>query len=105
VLAVGYLLPFFYLLWSLRKGRIAGPNPWRATGLEWQTTSPPSTFNFDATPVVRIGPYAYNPTADELEDARLELESLRRRWETMQQETEGAHVNGNAEGSEKTIGN
>src|SRR5262249_24421693 len=28
VLAVGYLLPFFYLSWSLRSGRRAGPNPW-----------------------------------------------------------------------------
>jgi cytochrome c oxidase subunit 1 len=84
ILAIGYLLPFCYLLWSLKKGRIAGPNPWRATGLEWQTTSPPPTFNFDATPVVRVGPYAYNPAADEAEDARLEIEAARRKWEAAQ---------------------
>ena len=41
ILAVGYLLPMFYLLWSLRYGELAGPNPWQATGLEWQTDSPP----------------------------------------------------------------
>src|SRR6201988_4485045 len=34
ILAVVYLLPLFYLVWSLRYGRRAGPNPWRATGLE-----------------------------------------------------------------------
>ena len=42
IMAVGYLLPFIYLLWSLKYGPVAGPNPWRATGLEWQTSSPPT---------------------------------------------------------------
>ena len=41
ILAVGYLLPLAYLLLSLRLGVQAGPNPWSAAGLEWQTTSPP----------------------------------------------------------------
>ena len=35
VLAVGYLLPLIYFAWSLRYGRVAGANPWGATGLEW----------------------------------------------------------------------
>ena len=39
----------------------AGPNPWRATGLEWHTTSPPPTDNFAETPVVTLPPYVYNP--------------------------------------------
>ncbi|HEX8538901.1 MAG TPA: cbb3-type cytochrome c oxidase subunit I, partial [Cystobacter sp.] len=34
ILAVGYVLPLVYLLLSLRYGAEAGPNPWRATGLE-----------------------------------------------------------------------
>src|SRR5437016_5552550 len=34
ILAVGYFLPLVYLLWSLRFGRKAGPNPWGAVGLE-----------------------------------------------------------------------
>jgi cytochrome c oxidase subunit 1 len=75
IMAVGYILPLFYLLWSLKNGPIAGSNPWRATGLEWQTPSPPPTFNFDKTPVVTIGPYAYNPEADEVADA--EADALR----------------------------
>jgi cytochrome c oxidase subunit I len=60
VLALGFLLPLVYLLWSLKHGEKAGDNPWGATGLEWQTPSPPPTFNFDYQPVVTTGPYAYS---------------------------------------------
>jgi len=59
VLAVGFILPAIYFLWSLRYGEIAGPNPWNAKGLEWQTTSPPPTTNFLVTPVVTEEPYHY----------------------------------------------
>jgi cytochrome c oxidase subunit I len=59
VLAVGYALPAFYLLYSLFKGKPAGPNPWGATGLEWTIPSPPPTHNFDTTPVVNEPPYNY----------------------------------------------
>lgn len=61
VLAVGYALPFFYLGWSLFRGKRAGANPWAATGLEWQTPSPPPTHNFDRTPTVTRPPYQYRP--------------------------------------------
>jgi cytochrome c oxidase subunit 1 len=59
VLLVGYLLPFTYLFYSLFYGEEAGDNPWDATGLEWQTSSPPPTENFYTTPVVTEGPYEY----------------------------------------------
>ncbi|MBO0911678.1 MAG: cytochrome c oxidase subunit I, partial [Acidobacteria bacterium] len=36
ILAVGYLLPIIYLVWSLRYGKPASDNPWQATGLEWR---------------------------------------------------------------------
>ncbi|HEX6805061.1 MAG TPA: cytochrome c oxidase subunit I [Terriglobales bacterium] len=60
ILAIGYLLPMLYLLWSLRYGKIAPDNPWQATGLEWRTASPPPTFNFDETPEVTWEAYEYD---------------------------------------------
>jgi cytochrome c oxidase subunit 1 len=59
ILAVGYLIPMVYLIWSLRYGERAEPNPWHATGLEWQTPSPPPPDNFETTPVVTREAYAY----------------------------------------------
>jgi cytochrome c oxidase subunit 1 len=59
ILGVGYLIPLVYFVWSMRYGKKAGSNPWGAKGLEWQTPSPPPTFNFDETPVVREEAYDY----------------------------------------------
>jgi cytochrome c oxidase subunit 1 len=59
ILAVGYVLPMVYFLWSMRYGKLADDNPWGAAGLEWQTTSPPPTFNFDQEPVVTWEAYNY----------------------------------------------
>jgi cytochrome c oxidase subunit 1 len=64
LLAIGYLLPLTYLLWSLRYGKPAGANPWAAAGLEWRTASPPPEYNFDETPIVCEGAYAYDPTLE-----------------------------------------
>ncbi|MGE3275968.1 MAG: cytochrome c oxidase subunit I [Vicinamibacterales bacterium] len=61
ILGLGYLLPVIYLLWSLKHGEIAGPNPWKASGLEWQIASPPPTENFAVTPIVTHEPYEYTP--------------------------------------------
>jgi cytochrome c oxidase subunit 1 len=59
ILGVGYLIPLIYFIWSLRYGPPAGPNPWKAKGLEWQTPSPPPTENFEEIPVVTEEAYAY----------------------------------------------
>ena len=59
ILAVGYVLPLIYLLWSLRYGALAGDNPFGATGLEWRTPSPPPTYNFEETPIVTWEAYDY----------------------------------------------
>jgi cytochrome c oxidase subunit 1 len=53
-------LPLSYLLLSLYYGPKAGANPWGATGLEWQTPSPPPKDNFEVTPIVVTGPYEYS---------------------------------------------
>ncbi|MDQ1473338.1 MAG: cytochrome c oxidase subunit [Bryobacterales bacterium] len=59
VLGLGFLIPGIYLIWSLKYGKLAGPNPWGATGLEWQTASPPPTENFEITPVITTEAYDY----------------------------------------------
>jgi cytochrome c oxidase subunit 1 len=68
VLAAAYLMPLVYLGWSLFWGARAGPNPWGAKGLEWQTSSPPPEHNFDRPPNVPEVPYDYHPGR---EDARV----------------------------------
>jgi cytochrome c oxidase subunit 1 len=65
ILGVGYLIPLIYLLWSLKRGKVAGANPWGATTLEWQTASPPITQNFPTTPVVTSGSYEF-PALEEV---------------------------------------
>jgi len=60
ILAVGYALPMCYFLWSLKWGKVAPANPWGAKGLEWETSSPPPTYNFDVMPVVTGPAYAYS---------------------------------------------
>jgi cytochrome c oxidase subunit 1 len=66
ILGLGYVIPLVYLIWSLRYSPEAGPNPWRATGLEWQTSSPPPTHNFDTQPVVTEEAYAYGAKEQEV---------------------------------------
>jgi len=69
VLAVGYLLPMIYFLWSMRYGKVAPDNPWNAAGLEWMKPSPPPTFNFEETPVVTWEAYNY----DEIDHPKQEV--------------------------------
>ena len=61
ILGFGYLIPVVYLLWSLKRGAISGPNPWHASGLEWEIPSPPPTANFSNTPRVSDAPYRFAP--------------------------------------------
>ncbi|MBI1293712.1 cytochrome c oxidase subunit I [bacterium] len=61
ILAIGYLLPLGYLIWSLYWGKKAEDNPWGGSGLEWQISSPPPTHNFAETPVITREPYHYEP--------------------------------------------
>jgi cytochrome c oxidase subunit I len=45
---------------SLKWGKVAGPNPWRANTLEWAAPSPPPHGNFETQPSVYRGPYEYS---------------------------------------------
>jgi len=53
ILALGILITVFNVIRSVRKGPIAGPDPWKANTLEWFTTSPPPQNNFDTVPRIR----------------------------------------------------
>jgi cytochrome c oxidase subunit 1 len=64
ILAIGYLLPAIYFTYSLVKGVAAPANPWGAKGLEWTTSSPPPTFNFDEEVVVNEPAYDYKPSRE-----------------------------------------
>jgi cytochrome c oxidase subunit 1 len=72
ILGIAYIIPLIYLFWSMRYGPIASANPWGATGLEWHTTSPPPTENFERTPVVTHEAYDYGAEEDPFEDSRKE---------------------------------
>ena len=73
VLGVGMLMPVVYLLHSLIYGKQAGDNPWMHPGLEWRTSSPPPTENFEKTPVVTWEAYEFG------EESGMDLEEARRR--------------------------
>jgi cytochrome c oxidase subunit I len=62
IVGFAQLVFLFNLLWSIRHGREAGGNPWRATSLEWQTSeTPPAHGNFGKElPVVYRWAYDYN---------------------------------------------
>jgi cytochrome c oxidase subunit I len=53
IIGLGVLVTVINVLSSLKKGVIAGPDPWKANTLEWFTTSPPPQNNFDIVPRVR----------------------------------------------------
>lgn len=53
-------LPFiFNILVSWLQGEKAPANPWRAIGLEWLISSPPSVENFEEIPIIISEPYGY----------------------------------------------
>jgi cytochrome c oxidase subunit 1/cytochrome c oxidase subunit I+III len=52
VFAVGVLIFIVNVIVSLRRGRVAGDNPWDAPTLEWATSSPPPPYNFTVIPIV-----------------------------------------------------
>jgi cytochrome c oxidase subunit I len=69
ILGIGYLIPMVYLIWSMRYGPHAPPNPWGACGLEWRTSSPPPTQNFEQTPVVTWEAYEFRPREERMSSA------------------------------------
>jgi cytochrome c oxidase subunit 1 len=72
ILGIAYVIPLIYLVWSMRYGPIASANPWGATGLEWRTSSPPPTANFERTPIVTEEAYDYGGEHASFADSRQE---------------------------------
>jgi cytochrome c oxidase subunit 1 len=59
VVGLSTLIFLYNVIVSWRTGRRAADNPWKALTIEWQVSSPPPVFNFDAVPSVVGGPYEY----------------------------------------------
>jgi cytochrome c oxidase subunit 1 len=57
----------FNFFWSMKKGKVAGANPWRSNTLEWTTDqTPPGHGNWHDLPTCYRGPYEYSvPGRDE----------------------------------------
>ncbi len=68
LLAFGFIIIAIYLIYALKNGAVAGPNPWGSPGLEWRTPSPPPKHNFDETPVVDEEPYTYQKKGEKVEE-------------------------------------
>jgi len=66
ILGLGILLTIINVLRSVKKGPIAGPDPWKANTLEWFTESPPPANNFDVVPRIR--------SVEPMKDIRREVE-------------------------------
>jgi cytochrome c oxidase subunit 1 len=45
---------------SMKKGKIAGDNPWNVGTLDWTCTSPPPVYNFKVIPTVHHGPHEFS---------------------------------------------
>ena len=61
IIAATQVLFLYNIIVSLKKGEKAGPNPWKATSLEWQTPSPPKHGNWGhSLPEVHRWAYDYS---------------------------------------------
>ena len=73
ILGIGLVLPVIYLTYSIFFGEKASANPYMHPGLEWRTSSPPPTENFETMPVVTWEAYEFG------EENGLDLEEAKRR--------------------------
>jgi cytochrome c oxidase subunit I+III len=98
-IATAVLVFLINVVRSLRVGDVAGENPWRSSGLEWATTSPPPSFNFVHTAVVHSRHPLWETTVE------LEVVSGLRtdRREILVTTTFDAHLDARALGPEPSI--
>jgi len=62
IMGLFQLFFIFNLIWSIKKGKKVGANPWEATTLEWVAASSPPIHhgNFEKAPEVFRDPYEYS---------------------------------------------
>ncbi len=77
ILAAGVGVTLYNVYRSLRKGVLAGPDPWKGNTLEWFPQSPPPVNNFDLVPRVR--------SVEPMKDIRREVERQTGRVEQLAQ--------------------
>src|SRR5688500_12419706 len=65
IIALSMIVFVANVVHSLRRGRVAGPDPWGADTLEWATSSPPPDYNFQHIPVVQGRAALWSRTPDE----------------------------------------
>jgi cytochrome c oxidase subunit I len=66
MLGIGFMLTVLNVVRSVKRGRVAGPDPWKGNTLEWYMASPPPENNFDAIPRVR--------SVEPMKDIRAQIE-------------------------------
>ncbi len=66
ILGAGILVTIANVARSLKRGALAGPDPWKGNTLEWFVSSPPPPNNFDTVPRVR--------SVEPMRDIRREVE-------------------------------
>jgi heme/copper-type cytochrome/quinol oxidase subunit 3 len=80
VMGLSVLVLLWNIVTSLRRGQVAGDNPWRAWTLEWATTSPPEEHNFHEVPPVRGRRPLYDldraPTAEDQSEPTLDKDTI-----------------------------
>jgi cytochrome c oxidase subunit I len=79
ILGIGVVMVVANLLWSAKRGRRAGNDPWQGNTLEWFTPSPPPPNNFDVIPRVR--------SVEPMKDIRREVAAATSSAETVAQPT------------------
>jgi cytochrome c oxidase subunit I len=79
ILGIGVVMVVANLLWSAKRGRRAGNDPWKGNTLEWFTPSPPPPNNFDVIPRVR--------SVEPMKDIRREVAAATSSAETVAQPT------------------
>jgi cytochrome c oxidase subunit I len=67
ILALGLLVSLVNFIVCIRRGKLAGSNPWQAESLEWSTASPPPAYALERLPTV-TGRHPLWDAHDEFED-------------------------------------